>query len=208
MECAIYARVSTKGQDPLNQLLQLRAYAESKGWRIAQIYEDHESAAEGKRREAYARLFADATAPGRRWDVLLFWSLDRFSRGGVYETIHRLKTLHAAGVRFVSLQEQYLDTLGPFRDAVIAVLAAVAALERDRISERVKAGIARSQLQGKRFGRKPLELDEKRLAALQAKGYSLRMMSAALKVSRTTILRRLRLLNGAQSESAPAGAAG
>jgi DNA invertase Pin-like site-specific DNA recombinase len=196
MKCALYIRVSTKDkdQDPRNQLLQLRAFVDGKGWKVAQVYEDRESAGAGKAREAYNRLFADAAKPGRKWDLLLFWSLDRFSREGVYETLHRLKELDRMGVRFLSLQEQYLDTLGPFREAVMAILAAVAALERDRISERVKAGMARGKLEGKTYGRKPAQLDERKLRRMKAKGWSLAMMAARLGVCRSTVLKRLRQL--------------
>jgi DNA invertase Pin-like site-specific DNA recombinase len=193
---SLYLRVSTKDkdQDTQNQLLQLQAFCKSKNWKVAQIYQDHESAGGSKVREAYNRLFADAAKPGRKWDLLMFWSLDRFSREGVYETLHRLKELDRLGVRFLSLQEQYLDTLGPFREAVMAILAAVAALERNRISERVKAGIARCKLEGKKFGRKPAELDEEKLLRMRDKSYSLSMMASACGVSRTTIIRRLRQL--------------
>lgn len=197
IRCALYIRVSTrdKDQDPRNQLLQLQALVDQKGWKVSQVYEDRESAGAGKIREAYNRLFADAAKPGRKWDLLLFWSLDRFSREGVYETLHRLKELDRMGVRFLSLQEQYLDTLGPFREAVMAILAAVAALERNRMSERVKAGIARCKLEGKKFGRKPAELDEEKLLRMRDKNYSLSMMASACGVSRTTIIRRLRGLS-------------
>lgn len=193
---ALYARVSTKDkdQDPQNQLLQLQAFCDSKKWKVAQIYQDHESAGGTKVREAYTRLFADAAKPGRKWNLLMFWSLDRFSREGVYETLHKLTEMDRMGVRFLSLQEQYLDTLGPFRDAVVAILAAVAKLERTRISERVKAGIARCKLEGKTHGRAPAPVDMEKLAELRDKGYSLAMMAGVLGTSRYTVLRRLRQL--------------
>ena len=193
---ALYLRVSTrdKNQDPKNQLLALQEFCESKHWKIEQVYEDRESAGAGKRLEAYQRLFRDAASPTRKWDLLLFWSLDRFSREGPYQTLHRLRELDQSGVRFLSLQEQYLDTLGPFREAVIAILGSVASLERDRISERVKAGIARSRSEGRSFGRKPVKVDGKRLKQMRKKNYSLGMMAHALGVSRSTVLRRLRQL--------------
>jgi DNA invertase Pin-like site-specific DNA recombinase len=196
ISCSLYARVSTKdkGQDPENQLLQLRAFAASKGWRVAKEYEDRESAGGGKVRHAYNQLFEDAASPRRNWDLLLFWSLDRFSREGVYETLYKLKELDNLGVRFLSHQEQYLDTLGPFREAVMAILAVVAKIERQRISERVKAGIARKKLEGHTFGRKPHDIDISILKRMAGEGYSLANMAAALRVSRTTILRRLRSL--------------
>ncbi len=200
IQAAVYVRVSTKDkdQDPRNQLLQIQAMASQNGWKIVRVYEDRESAGAGKQRDAYNRLFQDAASPGRKWDRLVFWSLDRFSREGVYETLHRLRELDRLGVRFLSLQEQYLATLGPFREAVIGILAAVAALERNRISERVKAGIARSKLEGKKFGRKPAELDEAKLLRDKDKGYSLAMLAASQGVCRTTVLRRLRQLDPRQ----------
>ena len=75
---------------------------------------------------------------------MLFWSLDRFSREGVTETLNHLQRLTAAGVQFKSFTEQYLDSTGVFRDAIIGFLAAIAKQERVRFSERIKAGQARS----------------------------------------------------------------
>ncbi len=42
LRVAIYARVSTdnKGQDPLNQLLQLREFAEQQGWSVVLEFTD------------------------------------------------------------------------------------------------------------------------------------------------------------------------
>jgi DNA invertase Pin-like site-specific DNA recombinase len=193
---ALYVRISDprKGQVTENQLLQLRAFCESKNWKIVEVYQDLESGGGTKLRLSYERILEDAAKPNRRWNLLVFWSLDRFSREGVYPTIHRLRELHNLGVRFISYQEQYLDTLGPFREAVMAILAAVAALERNRISERVKAGIARCRLEGKVFGRKPAQMDEDKLLRMQAKGASLAQMALAVGTSRTTVLRRLRRL--------------
>ena len=156
------------------------------------------SAGTGKVRDAYNRLFADAAKPGRKWDLLMFWSLDRFSREGVYETLHRLKALDKLGVRFLSYQEQYLDTLGPFREAVMAILAAVAALERNRISERVKAGIARCKAEGKVFGRRRAAIDDDKLKRLDSEGWSLANLAREFGCGRSTVLRRLRQISGGQ----------
>jgi DNA invertase Pin-like site-specific DNA recombinase len=53
----------------------------------------------------------------RRFDLLLFWSLDRFSREGVSAILNHLERLSSYGVDWRSYTEQYLDSLGPFRDA-------------------------------------------------------------------------------------------
>ena len=47
-------------------------------------------------RKALAQLFEDASQ--RQFDLVLFWSLDRFSREGMARTIAHLQRLDAAGV--------------------------------------------------------------------------------------------------------------
>ena len=126
---ALYARVSTrdKGQDTENQLSQLRAFVATQGWTVAHEYVDR---ATGKHsdREQFQRLFADASQ--RKFDLVLFWSLDRFSREGVLETLNHLQRLAAYGVGYRSFTEQYLDSCGIFKDAVLAILAVIAKQER------------------------------------------------------------------------------
>ena len=81
IRAALYLRVSTtdKGQETDNQLLQLREFCDRSGWDIFDIYIDKESGRKGKRqRSDFARLFDDAAK--RKFDVVLFWSLDRFTR--------------------------------------------------------------------------------------------------------------------------------
>ncbi|MGI4762324.1 MAG: recombinase family protein [Janthinobacterium lividum] len=143
MTAAIYARVSTKdkGQTNENQLRELRAFAERLGYTVYKEYCDQESGGSAGRPE-FQQLFLDAHQ--RRFDVVLFWSLDRFSREGVTETLNHLQRLTAAGVQFKSFTEQYLDSTGLFREAIIGFLAAIAKQERVRFSERIKAGQARS----------------------------------------------------------------
>jgi len=152
MKCAIYARVSTdgRGQDPLNQLFQLREFALRQGWEIVREYTDEASAKNGDRK-GFSSLFADAAK--HRFDVVLFWSLDRLTREGTFKTHVYLRQLSDAGVKFKSFTEQYVDSLGIFGDAIIGLLAAMAQQERVRISDRTKAGIARARAQGKTWKR-------------------------------------------------------
>ena len=53
-----------------------------------------------------------AAASRREFDCILFWSLDRFSREGVFETLQHLQRLTAYGVGYCSYTEQYLDSCG------------------------------------------------------------------------------------------------
>ena len=101
MRVAIYARVSTddKGQDPENQLRELRAWCINSGHMISHEYVERESGRKGAdRRKQFAVLFDDAAK--RKFDCVLFWALDRFSREGMAQTIAHLQRLVSYGVAF------------------------------------------------------------------------------------------------------------
>jgi DNA invertase Pin-like site-specific DNA recombinase len=103
MRAAIYARVSTRDkQDTENQLSQLRDFARSQNWTITREYVDHESGATRDRAD-YREMWTAASR--RRFDVLLFWSLDRLTRGGALETLSELNRLAGYGVQFRSYTE-------------------------------------------------------------------------------------------------------
>ncbi|AMJ67859.1 recombinase family protein [Hymenobacter sp. PAMC 26628] len=70
-----YARFSTKdkGQRTENQLPELQRFAQAYGYIIYKEYVEHESSGTGKRSELQV-LFA--AAHQRRFDSVLFWSLD------------------------------------------------------------------------------------------------------------------------------------
>jgi DNA invertase Pin-like site-specific DNA recombinase len=194
MRAAIYARVSTKDgrQDTENQLRQLRAFAETQEWIVVHEYVDRAS---GKRsdREQFQRMFESASQ--REFDCLLFWSLDRLSREGTVETLNHLQRLTSYGVNYRSFTEQYLDSTGIFKEAVIGILAAVAKQERVRLSERTIAGLQRAKAQGRVGGRpKAEDADPKlvtKIALLRAQGQSIRAVAAAVKKSPNTVLRLL-----------------
>jgi DNA invertase Pin-like site-specific DNA recombinase len=185
---AIYSRVSTKdkGQDCENQLRQLREFCAKQGWEIANVYVDHAS---GKRcdREAFQEMFAAASK--RQFDVVLFWSLDRFSREGVFETLQHLQRLTGYGVGYRSFTEQYLDSCGMFRDAVISILATVAKQERVRLSERTVAGLERARAKGRVGGRPKVVCDRQKVMTLHRDGLSLGRIAGELGLSKTTVAR-------------------
>ena len=141
----LYARVSTKDgrQDTENQLIALREYCAKRGWEIAAEYVDHETGGTAKRPH-FQQMFADART--RKFDLVFFWSLDRLSREGVTETLNHLQRLTSYGVGWRSFTEEYLDSTGLFKDAVIAILAVIAKQERVRRSERAKAAIEASHV--------------------------------------------------------------
>src|ERR1700688_4888331 len=190
-QVAIYGRVSTrdKGQDVENQLAQLREFSAKQGWEIVAEYTDNESGSKSDRPQFQTMLKA---ASQRKFDLLLFWSLDRLSREGVLPTLNYLNQLTSHGVGYRSFTEQYFDSCGVFRDAVISILATVAKQERIRISERVRAGIARRKAQGKAFGgRAAKALDMTEVSRLRAEGANVGAIARTLKVSPSTLYARL-----------------
>src|SRR5207253_9670565 len=189
---AIYARVSTKDrQEVENQLRQLREFASSQGWTVYREFIDHETGSTDDRAEFQA-MFRDASQ--RKFGVLLFWALDRLSREGVLETLQHLNRLTSYGVGYRSFTEQYFDSCGIFKDAVIAIIATVAKQERVRISLRVRAGLELARAKGKRIGRPPRTLlsAETRTAiadSYASGGTSLRLLAKKFGTSLATVQR-------------------
>jgi len=184
--CAIYARVSTrdKGQDFTNQLIALREFAAKQGWAIVNEYVDQQSAKDGER-EQFQRMFQDASQ--RKFDVLLFWSLDRLSREGVLETLQHLQRLTSYGIAWRSFTEQYLDSTGIFREAVIGILAAVAKQERVRLAERTRAGLERVRREGKKLGRPEAKVDTAMIQRMRDEGASWSEIARRTRLSRGTV---------------------
>ena len=131
-------------------------------------------------------MFADAHQ--RKFDLVLFWSLDRFSREGVLPTLQHLNQLESWGVGFKSYTEQYLDSTGIFKDAVISILAVVAKQERVRLSERTKASLVRTKAKGTVLGRRAVapEIIEQ-IEALSQAGKSERTIAEQLGVSKGVV---------------------
>jgi DNA invertase Pin-like site-specific DNA recombinase len=194
---AIYARVSTdnKGQDPENQLRQLRSWCGRMGYAVVSEYVEHESGGNGaEQRKEYARLFADAAR--REFDMVLVWALDRFSRNGMAATVIDLQRLASYGVSFHSYTEEHLSTDNEFvRNILLATLASLAKLEREKISQRTKAGLERARAMGKRLGRPPLRC-KTRMALRTAldTGKSWHMVSVETGIPYTTVKKYARVL--------------
>ena len=190
LRVALYARISTKDgrQDTQNQLQQLREFCQRQDWPIVREYTDRASGKRGDRVEFQAMFDA---ASRREFDCVLFWSLDRFSREGVLETLQHLQRLTQHGVAYRSFTESYIDSLGPFRDVVISLLAALARQERIRLSERVAAGLARARKEGRIGGRPKVIVSTSKMQRLAGQGLSAVQIGAQLGCSRMTVARRL-----------------
>jgi len=191
MRTALYARVSTrdKGQDTENQLAQLREFARIQGWTVTGEYIDRITGKHSDR-EQFQKLFQDASQ--RRFDTVLFWSLDRFSREGVLATLNHLQRLSSHGVGYRSFTEQYLDSCGVFKDAVLSILATIAKQERIRLSERTIAGLEKAKRAGRIGGRPRVVVNRAKVAAMNADGLTMREIAEETDISPATVCRILK----------------
>jgi DNA invertase Pin-like site-specific DNA recombinase len=182
LRVAIYARVSTLDQEPENQLAELRRYVADRGWSAVE-YVDRGISGAKDTRPALDRLVTDAKR--RRFDVLLCWRLDRLGRN-LKHLVTLIEELQALGVAFVSLNEG-IDATTPAGKLQLHILAALAEFERERIRERVKAGLARVRAAGGRLGR------PRRVPLLVVLEPGLTVRGAAIRwgVSKSTAARRL-----------------
>ena len=178
MRCMIYGRVSTDKQEAENQITQLREYAAHQQWNVVEVITDvcsgGKSAAE---RAGMNKIFK--MAHQKKFDVLLFWSLDRFSREGSRKTLEYLTRLDDYKVKWHSYTEEYISSLGIFDDAIISIMAALAKQERIRISERTKAGLERVRRSGKALGR-PQQANIDKVKQLREQGLSMAAIAKEL----------------------------
>ena len=179
-------------QETLNQLAVLRQYAQTSGHEVVIEYVDEGFTGKNANRPAFQQMLK--AARNREFDLLLFWSLDRLSREGARETLNHLEWLTAHGVAWRSHTETYLDSCGPLKEAVISIMACIAKQERIKISERTKAGLARTKARGTVLGRRANETNY--TAARQAKidfpNASTRALARIVGCSAETVIRALK----------------
>ena len=159
MKVAIYVRVSTDKQEANNQLHDLRTYCQKQEHEIYKEYVDVVSGIKDSR-PAFDSLFCEAHK--KLFDGVVFWDLSRFSRSGTLFTLQKLTELENIGVTWHSYQEPYFSTMGQFKDVLISFMATLAKIEREKISERTKAGLRRARAQGKKLGRPKGKKDKKK----------------------------------------------
>lgn len=158
MKVVLYVRTSTGKQEAENQLIQLRNYCQNMGYKIEHEFVDVISGKETSRPE-YDKMFKDAHK--RLFDMVIFWDISRFSRAGTLHTLQKLKELENLGIKWHSYNDPYLSSVGEFKDVVISIMSTLAKIERQKISERTKAGLQRAKQKGKKPGRPVGKKDKK-----------------------------------------------
>ena len=167
----------------------MRDYADRQGWNIVHEYVDKESGAKPDRPQ-FQRMFEHAHQG--KFDRLLFWDLSRLSREGALKTLQHLQRMTDYGIQWRSHTQPYLDSMGPFGDAIVSLLAALAQQERETIKARINAGLDRARKEGKILGRPRKVFDREKAVRLSRQGISVRLIAGQLGVSHATVHRAVR----------------
>ena len=177
----LWLRVSTdsKGQDPELQRADLEQVCAQRGWEIVKVYEVEESAFGKRPREQFQAMLEDARKG--KFDVLVVWSMDRFSREGEWSVSRIMAALQDWRVQFYSYNEPFLDTTDPFAGFLIPLFAWLARQESIRKGKAVKLGMEKAKAQGKAVGRPVVvdRVDAELVARLRNEGKSWREITEA-----------------------------
>ena len=141
-----YARVSTHDQTHDLQLDALRQY----GCEERHIFTDTCSGSVACAERPQLQRLCEQLREG---DVLVVWNLDRLGRD-LRDLLTFVDGLGQQGIGFVSLTQEWANTTTPMGTFLFQVFGGLAELERKRISERTKAGLAAARARGRKGGRR------------------------------------------------------
>lgn len=177
-----YGRVSTTEQTADNQRLEI----ERAGYAVEYWYADTVS---GKAHAAQRKQFGVMLGKLRARDTVVVSKLDRLGRDAS-DVLSTIKSLSELGVEVVVLQLGKLDLASTTGKLMLAMLAAVAEMERDLIVERTQAGLARAKAEGKVLGRPSKTTPEQHKAMIKAyeQKASVSSLSRLYGISRATVL--------------------
>jgi len=158
MKIAVYYRVSTDKQDIGIQKEAVRKHLLQYDIKpFVKNFCDTESGTNNNRKEFLA--LREECRQGK-FDLVLAYAIDRIARNSseLIKTILELKE-NNVDVKFLSSTQRYLDFSkdNPFANTILAMYSDMAQLERNMISTRVRDGIKKAILNGKKIGRKPLD---------------------------------------------------
>jgi DNA invertase Pin-like site-specific DNA recombinase len=181
---ALYARTSTSIQTTglEAQVRALRTYCQANGIGNFAVYSDEGISGTKANRPELDRLMA-AVECGEVSSVIVY-SFSRFARS-VTHLLQALQKFEQHEVSFISVSEN-LDTRTSTGKFVFTILAALAALEREILVERVKTGLVNARAKGKRLGR-PKKRPDDLIKELLLRGLSYRKIASIAKCSHWSI---------------------
>ena len=188
--CAYYIRVSSRSQDYGMQATAITRAAAARGDEIARVFSEKRTAKTTDRPELKRLLSAVAAGEIRK---LYVYRLDRLTRSGIRDTLDVVHALDRGGCALVTLADSF-PVDGPTRDLVLAVLGWAADFERRAIGERIATAREHHAAVGRPWGRPPSISPEllSRAWAMRDGGETIRGISAALKIKRSTLSDALR----------------
>ena len=175
-----YVRVSTKEQNIARQAELMAQLGAEK------VFTDHMSGKNTERPEL--RKMMDFVREG---DTVIVESISRFARNA-RDLLDLMEQLKVKKVDFVS-QKEAIDTSTPTGKFMLAVLGALAELERENILERQAEGIAIAKSEGRMTGRPKKAVDTFERAYLDVKAGKLSAAKAAkqIGISRSSWYRKV-----------------
>jgi DNA invertase Pin-like site-specific DNA recombinase len=188
IKAVLYARTSTVDQHPESQFIQLREIAAQRGFEVVATYCDHGISGSKARRPGIDAMMRD----GRRgrFSVILTAAFDRLARS-TKNFIAIIDEAEAANIQIISAREA-VDTSTPTGWMFVTMLGCIAEMEKNFITERVRAGIRRRKLEGLPVGRQPLDVDRESIVSARLRGGSLTEVARRYGVSRASVVRWVR----------------
>jgi DNA invertase Pin-like site-specific DNA recombinase len=187
---ALYLRVSTDGQTIANQRRELEDMARRAGWKIVEVYQDKGiSGTKGRNgRPELNRMMEDATR--RSFKKLLVWDLSRLGRS-LRDLISISDHFQELGVDLY-MHKDAIDTATASGRLFFHIVGAIGEFERERIRERINAGLARAKAEGKKLGRPEGSTKDKvkhqaEIVSLRDAGMSIRKIASTVRVSTSTV---------------------
>ena len=150
MTVLAYVRVSTDDQSTDAQRHSIAALHNVQHWFADEATSGGTKALD---RPGFTELFKFA----RKGDTLVVSAIDRLGRDTI-DVLVTVEALKAKGITVLSMREGF-DLSSPIGKAMLAMLAAVAELERSNIKARQLAGIARARATGQKLGA-PKRIDD------------------------------------------------
>lgn len=181
---ACYCRVSTDKQTKglQSQRRALEEYCKSRNIENYKVFEEFNQSGTKSSRPQLDKLLSEVRN-GEIHTVIVF-SFSRFARSTQF-LLQTLDEFSKLNVNFISLSES-VDLSTAIGKAMATIIGAIASLERDLISERVRNGLLNAKAKGKQIGR-PITMNYELILKLRTEGYTYKEISELLNISQGSI---------------------